>query len=308
MKAQISKKLIKNFVNTHREKEATKPIKTRKDDTGSKAVKDNSVRKASNSKDKRHEGKRPKSSVDLSNVQKGSTSHMQKNVKNYSSPTGAMHEHGNQNTKVKVYKVEKDNIVESKSSEKVSKHLKSKSQVNTVLQSSGDTKSKQLKTVSTKKYDFYNQNFSSTDYSKYKKTQDTNAIYSSPSKSQDKSPAKAISNFHQQKRGSKKEGQLNTGRQGNTYHEKYEVSKDTEFCGINKYLNRLWLPLYSTTINGLSRTSLITHWWLRAGEADTLEGRTNPWVSQRFNAFLDKHEFTNEEKERLFEDVKNKHK
>lgn len=49
-------------------------------------------------------------------------------------------------------------------------------------------------------------------------------------KSQDKSPAKAISNFHQQKKNLKKSGQtINSSKQGNTFQAKYEVSFDIIF-------------------------------------------------------------------------------
>ena len=67
-------KLIKNFVNTHREKDVAKPIKVKKDEVATKGNKDNSIRKASNSKEKKADGKRPKSSVDLNNINKNSTS------------------------------------------------------------------------------------------------------------------------------------------------------------------------------------------------------------------------------------------
>ena len=228
-------KLIKNFVNTHREKDVAKPIKVKKDEVATKGNKDNSIRKASNSKEKKADGKRPKSSVDLNNINKNSTSQIIKNAKNYSSPSSNLPEYNNPNAKVKIYKIEKDQIIESKNNEKASKHLKSKSQVNNVLPSSGESRAKQTKTVNTKKYDFYNQNFSSTDYWKFKKNQDPNTIYVSPVKSQDKSPAKAISNFHQQKKNFKKSGQtINSSKQGNTFQAKYEVSFD--FLSILKYL------------------------------------------------------------------------
>ena len=62
-------------------------------------------------------------------------------MKNFSSPSTAS-EHYNPNTKVKVYKIEKDQIIESKSTEKASKHLKSKSQINTMVPSTGENKAK----------------------------------------------------------------------------------------------------------------------------------------------------------------------
>lgn len=209
MKSQLSKKMIKNFVNTHRENEnlITK-IDFEKERTLSTEKKFGPTRKACS---KEKIDKRPKSSVDKSatnvpNTGQGEGINSYRALKQkykrvpatYQSPNGVSEEPRQNKTKVKVYKLEKDQITD-KSEDRNAKHLKSKSQSNFNANSVIEPKAKKIKNFKTKKNDIYTHNFSSTQYYKNKKMQE-NLKSASPAPEAQKSPMRTVSNFSQMKK------------------------------------------------------------------------------------------------------------
>lgn len=167
MKAQLSKKLIKNFVNTHRENEnlITK-LDIDKERTVSNDKKLNTYRKSANSKEKKADCKRPKSSVEAS-VKNVTVIRDHKVPASFHSPDGTSEEPRAVKPKVKVYRVDKEQIM-NKSDDKNSKHLKSKSQSNFMSTTVIDNKNRNIRNTKARKSDIYAQNFSSTDYYKQK--------------------------------------------------------------------------------------------------------------------------------------------
>jgi hypothetical protein len=233
MKSQLSKKLIKNYVKTHRDNEhmITKYdldkgkhyiIYCNLERTSSKDKKIKTYRKGSNNKI--NESKRTKSSNDK--AIKEQAPKIKRVPKTYQSPSGVSEDSKGKH-KVKVYKVDKGQIM-NKSTDRNSKHLKSKSQSNFVSDSINDVRNSKPKlSKEIPKRDIYAKNFSSTDYYKYKMEQH-NAYrdnFGSPEPEGDKSIGNTVSNFSNTKKIINKVNQAITGNRPQ-YTRKYDKTPE----------------------------------------------------------------------------------
>lgn len=177
MKSQLSKKMIKNFMNTHRDhKDLISKFDVEKERNISNDKKLNTYRKTSNSREKKGEHKRPKSSIEkaakavatkarktpvydskFSQPLNSNTSGLGNELQNqnkvpstFNSPTGVCEEPKYSKNKVKVYRVDKDKHI-IKNDDRATKHLKSKSQSNFNSTAVIDSKGRKTKAIKTKK-------------------------------------------------------------------------------------------------------------------------------------------------------------
>lgn len=213
MKSQLSKKLIKNFVNAQRESETAQKPEFDKERLSNKNDKKlHTYRKGSNSKEKKTDGKRPKSSIENKNVI--TVSQSKKSLNDYAG--SSVSQPKNSKAKVKVYKIDKDQIA-GKADDRKSKHLKSKSQSNYICgTSSNEQIAKNVKSVHTKKYDLYSQNFSSTEYNKHKKKQEEKGAAHTPDRSDENPADKKAPNYTYERLGKKGPLGSQTTRMPNT--------------------------------------------------------------------------------------------
>ncbi|CAI2386564.1 unnamed protein product [Moneuplotes crassus] len=196
MKAHLSKKMIKNYVNTNREKDHM-GIRYEIEKNGNQKRLNTYAKKAAQREN--NGAKRPKSTLDNAPTFQGG-SNIRKVPKTYQSPSGIADE--SRKTKVKVYKLEKNKIVSEIEDRR--KHLKSKSQSNFSSQHAVDHKAKKLRNSKIKKTDIYSQNFMSNELQKSSGIRENASKITSPGSENKKSPMRTVSNFQQMNKVIKK--------------------------------------------------------------------------------------------------------
>lgn len=168
MKSQLSKRMIKNFVNAKRENE-TIVNKFEAERTNSNDRNTMTYRKVGSAHELDSESKRPKSSLDSVSKQTMS-SKVKKRPTAYKNPNDISNDPRVPKTKVKVYKYTQNALMGNKSELNLAKSsLKSKSTHNLMVTATSEERKsminyQNLKSGIIKASDLYAQNFSSTEY------------------------------------------------------------------------------------------------------------------------------------------------